>query len=71
MKICDLCQMKATSLRAGPPEFPSMETCEDCAQDFLRRLSILEARIVEIRQRLRRGGRGMEEGAGDENENGA
>jgi hypothetical protein len=53
MKICDLCQKKVTSLRTGPPELPASETCEECDQDLLRRLSMLEAQIVEIRQQLR------------------
>ncbi len=53
MKICDLCLKKVTALRNGPPEFPATETCEECDRDLLRRLSALEARIVEIRQRMR------------------
>jgi hypothetical protein len=53
MKICDLCRKKVTTLRSGPPELPPMETCEECDRDLLRRLSVIEVRIVEIRQRMR------------------
>lgn len=53
MKICDLCQCKVSALRNGPPEFPQMETCEECDRDLLRRLSAIESRILEIRLQLR------------------
>jgi hypothetical protein len=53
MRICDLCLKKVSALRNGPPEFPQMETCEECDHDLLRRLSSIEACIVQIRLQMR------------------
>jgi hypothetical protein len=53
MKICDICEKKVTSLRAGPFELGTKEICEECDQDLLRRLSVVDRRVVEIGRQMR------------------
>jgi len=53
MKICDLCRDTVTNLKPGPCECGSLETCDACSDDLLRRLSQLERRVMEIRSQLR------------------
>jgi hypothetical protein len=53
MQICDICRKTVTALRPGPPELQPLEICEECLQDLLRRLSIIEKRLAETRQQLR------------------
>ena len=53
MKICDICAKKVADLKSGPPELQSMDVCEECFQDLLRRLAKMEQRLVETKQQLR------------------
>ena len=53
MKICDICAKKVTDLKSGPSELQPMDVCEDCFQDFLRRLSQMEKRLAETKGQWR------------------
>jgi hypothetical protein len=49
-----MCRKTVTHLQPGPPEVePPCETCEECFQDLLRRLSAGERRLTEMRQQMR------------------
>ena len=53
MKICDICAKKVTDLKPGPPELLPLDVCDECFQDFLRRLSQMEKRLAETKGQWR------------------
>ncbi|MGA2137521.1 MAG: hypothetical protein ABSH14_01540 [Verrucomicrobiia bacterium] len=53
MKICDICAKTVTRLDPGPPELESVEICEECSRDLLRRFAGGERRLAEMKRQMR------------------